>query len=101
MNTVMRIVKQNSLIFLLLLVGCVHEPVAPGDPKNRVTIVLDQAPRSMDPRFTIDTTSMKVGKLMFSALVSVHNDALEPKPELAERTLGSNGELRRAAVRQG
>jgi peptide/nickel transport system substrate-binding protein len=46
-------------------------------------VILEDPPRNLDPRFTTDATSMRVSRLVFSSLVSVDNDKLEVRPELA------------------
>jgi peptide/nickel transport system substrate-binding protein len=64
--------------------GCVQEPLPPGDSSNRIIVLLDSATRALDPRFTIDSTSTRVSRLIFSSLTSVDNEALEPRKSLAE-----------------
>lgn len=63
--------------------GCTTELELPGNPTNRLVVVLDAPPRAFDPRFSIDTMSAKVSKLMFSALVHVDNPSVVPEPLLA------------------
>ncbi len=83
--------KNNALLLIVsmlgctLLISCIHEPSVPGLPNDRVVVLLDSPPRTVDPRFTIDSTSMKVSRMIFSALTTVDNDALEPRMELAAR----------------
>ena len=63
--------------------GCVVEPPLPGDPQERVVALVERAPRGLDPRFTIDATSMNISRMVFSALISVDNETLTPTFDLA------------------
>lgn len=76
----------RALQFLLVaaLCGCYREPPTPGTDATRLVVLLDSAPRSLDPRFTIDATSMRASRMVFEALVTVDNPTLEPEPQLAE-----------------
>ncbi len=69
---------------LALCVACDHEAPLPGIPSQRLVVGLEEVPRSLDPRFSTDAASMRVARLVFSALVSVDNERLEPRPELAK-----------------
>jgi peptide/nickel transport system substrate-binding protein len=63
--------------------GCNHEPPLPGNRANSITVLLDDTPRNLDPRFATDATSMRVSRLIFSSLITVDNQELKPTPQLA------------------
>jgi peptide/nickel transport system substrate-binding protein len=55
-------------------------------------IVLNEAPAvSPDPRFSISAHDFKLSRLLYAPLVSVENDKLEPKMELAESVVTTDG----------
>ena len=91
------------LITLLLTTGCYREPPTPGDDATRLVVLLDSAPRTLDPRFTIDATSMRASRMVFEALVTVDNPTLEPTPQLAESITvdPTNPRLWHVRVRRG
>ena len=64
--------------------GCLYDPPTPGGPTDRVVVLLDAPVKNLDPRFTIDSNSMKVSRLVFSNLVTVDNARVEPALDLAE-----------------
>ena len=68
----------------LLLVGFCLSACGPGPPAgNIVTLVLDIAPTSLDPRIGVDASSERLGQLIFSGLVRVDHTA-SFIPDLAE-----------------
>lgn len=69
------------LALVLLLPGCANH--AATDP-NTVTIALDLAPTTLDPRIAIDASSQRLFELTFSALVK-KNDQFAIEPDLALR----------------
>lgn len=71
-------------ILIAVCFGCTDSVELPGNPQDRLVVVLDAPPRAFDPRFTIDTMSAKISKLMFSSLIHVDNPDVVPKPHLAE-----------------
>ena len=94
---------QWFLFALLVVAACYREQPTPGTDLDRLVVLLDSAPRTLDPRFTIDATSMKVSRMVFSALVTVDNARLEPKPDLAEsiREDPNDPRIWHVRVRQG
>ena len=82
----------------LLLGACVVEPPLPGEPASRVVALVERAPGGLDPRFTIDATSMNISRMVFSALVSVDNETLSPTLDLAERIEADPEDPRRQFV---
>lgn len=93
----------RALLLLAALCGCYREPPTPGDDATRLVVLLDGAPRSLDPRFTIDATSMRASRMVFEALVTVDNPTLEPVPQLAEAIVPDPDDPRlwRVRVRRG
>jgi peptide/nickel transport system substrate-binding protein len=73
----------RALLAVGLLAGCVSDPPVPGDPAERLTVLLDAPVHDLDPRFTVDSNGMKVSRLVFSALVTVDNERAAPVPDLA------------------
>ena len=68
----------------LLLVGLCLSACGPAPPAdNIVTLVLDIAPTSLDPRIGVDASSERLDQLIFSALVRV-DDTSSFIPDLAE-----------------
>ena len=57
----------------------------PGQPGERLVLLLEDPPRNLDPRFTTDATSMRVSRLVFQSLITVDNPELLPEPQLADR----------------
>ena len=69
--------------FALLLVGFLSGCGTPPTADNIVTLVLDIAPTSLDPRIGVDASSERLDQLIFSALVRV-DDTSSFIPDLAE-----------------
>ena len=64
----------------LLVAGCgSHRP-----PKDELVVLIETPPRTIDPRFAVDAYDFKFGKLLFAPLVTVEDDTLLPKLDLAE-----------------
>jgi len=74
-----------AMACLLLGAACSHEPALPGADSERLVMLLDDAPRNLDPRFAADSTSMRVSRLIFSSLITVDNAQLEPQMDLAAK----------------
>jgi len=70
-------------MMLAAILGCNHEPPLPGTASERLVVLLEDPPRNLDPRFTSDSTSMRVSRLVFSSLVTVDNPSLSPEAQLA------------------
>lgn len=68
---------------LVVLGGCMASRPTPGSRNQRVEVLIGSAPKTLDPRYTIDTKSMNISRLVFSNLVTVDNQRLEPKLDLA------------------
>jgi peptide/nickel transport system substrate-binding protein len=69
------------LLIALLWASC--PSTTPPPPPNGLTILLDAAPRGLDPRFTTSDYSVKLSRLLFSSLITIDNDTGLPEPELA------------------
>ncbi len=76
------------LIPVLLASGCRSDGTA-GDrlPRGeRIAVLFPEAIRGpLDPRLNTRAWTGKVVQLMYEGVVSVHNEAMEPRPALAER----------------
>jgi len=72
------------LLLLCAAVRCTREPPDPGAEGERVVIILETAPRDLDPRFVSDASSTKVSKLIFCSLTTTETDDLHPALEVAE-----------------
>lgn len=64
--------------------SCTSDRTAPGTREEQLIVLLPSAPRDLDPRFVLDSSSMKVSRLIFRGLVTVDNASLEPEMDLAE-----------------
>lgn len=73
------------LLPALLCWACLKEPPDPGTRGNRVVILLEAAPRELDPRLAGDGPSTKVSKLIFCALTTVETPDLVPRLDAASR----------------
>ncbi|MCA9521334.1 MAG: ABC transporter substrate-binding protein [Myxococcales bacterium] len=47
-------------------------------------MLIGNAPKTLDPRYTLDTKSMNISRLVFSNLVTVDNQRVEPRLDLAQ-----------------
>ncbi len=79
---------QASLEFLWLALvalvgGCLSEPPDPGQRDDRVVILLESPPRDLDPRFSLDSSSTKVSRLVFCSLTTVETPDLQPALDAA------------------
>lgn len=83
----------------LLAAACNHDAVLPGRAPERLVMLLDEPPKTLDPRFATDAISMRLSKLVFAALVTVDNPAITPRPELAESWVFDAGDPRKLTVR--
>ncbi len=77
-------IEQPLLVACLLLTACLAEPADPGEPGETVVILLESAPRDLDPRVVGDGPSTKVSKLIFCSLTTVETEDLVPRLEAAE-----------------
>jgi peptide/nickel transport system substrate-binding protein len=69
-------VRRTPLLLLALLAACVP---APARQPDSVVVVLDEAPRNLDPRIGTDATSERLIQILFSALVKRAPDySIEP-----------------------
>ena len=71
------------MLATVLCVSCLKEPPDPGDRSNRVILLLEAAPRELDPRLVGDGPSTKVSKLVFCALTTVETHDLVPRLDAA------------------
>src|SRR5262245_53560762 len=53
-------------------------------PVDEVVYLADVAPVSPDPRFAVGSSDFKLSRLLYAPLVSVDDEELEPRMELAE-----------------
>jgi len=65
------------------------EPPDPGTRSERVVILLESAPRELDPRLVSDSSSTKVARLISCGLTTVETDDLRPVPEAAASVVPS------------
>lgn len=81
---------QQALAILLVsgltmaLSGCLREPPSPGVREDRVVILIESAPRELDPRYASDASSTKLTRLMHCALFHVETEDVRPVPEAAQ-----------------
>lgn len=68
-------------VVLLSLAGCRRQRV----PMEELVLLIEQPPRNIDPRYATTSYDFKLAYLSYARLVSVDDDALRPKLELAER----------------
>ncbi|MBM4389074.1 MAG: ABC transporter substrate-binding protein, partial [Deltaproteobacteria bacterium] len=84
--------------------SCTRSVELPGNKDDRLVIVIESQVKTLDPRFTTDSISAKVSRLVFTPLVSSDNEELRPENELAEEivpdmTLLKDGEPLRYIVK--
>jgi peptide/nickel transport system substrate-binding protein len=65
------------------LAGCLREPPSPGLREERIVILIESAPRELDPRYASDASSTKVTRLLHCALFHVETEDVRPVPEAA------------------
>ena len=65
----------------LALTGCQRQRV----PDDELVVLIEQPPKNIDPRYTTTSYDLKLGFLCYARLVSVDDDTLVPKLELAEQ----------------
>ncbi len=69
-----------TLVGSQLLVACgAHRP-----PKDELVVLIETPPKTSDPRYAVDAYDFKFGKLQFAPLVTVEDQTLLPKLDLAE-----------------
>jgi len=72
------------LLIACLLACCAREPADPGEREDRLVVLLESAPRDIDPRLVSDASSTKVSRLVFCALTTLETPDLRPRLEAAE-----------------
>jgi peptide/nickel transport system substrate-binding protein len=70
-----------GVLLLLSSTGCRRQRI----PKDELVVLIEQPPRNIDPRYATTSYDFKLAYLCYARLVSVDDDALQPKLELAER----------------
>lgn len=65
---------------LLALSGCSAGRV----PRDELVVLIESPPQTLDPRYAVTAYDFKLSRLVYTPLVSVDNQALEPRMELAE-----------------
>lgn len=76
----MRHLFATSLV--CLLAACARD--GRGGDSNTLTILIEAAPKNLDPRFALDTQGVKVWRLVFAGLTRVDRD-MSMRPDVAER----------------
>ena len=72
----------RALIAILLVsTGCRRQQI----PADELVVLIEQPPRNIDPRYATTSYDYKLAYLSYARLVSVDDDSLRPKLELAER----------------
>ena len=64
--------------------GCLREPPSPGEREERVVILIESAPRELDPRYASDASSTKLTRLIHCSLFHVETEDVRPVPEAAQ-----------------
>ena len=77
------------LAFCAQFVGCHGRRV----PDDELVVLIETAAQTLDPRFCVGAYDFKLSRLAFAPLVSVDNERVEPKMELAE-SVRADGETR-------
>lgn len=54
-------------------------------PQDELVVLIEQPPKNIDPRYTTTSYDHKLSYLAYARMVSVDDDTLEPRLELAER----------------
>jgi peptide/nickel transport system substrate-binding protein len=54
-------------------------------PSDELVVLIEQPPKNIDPRYRTTSYDLKLSFLCYARLVSVDDDTLEPKLELAQR----------------
>ncbi|HMU38110.1 MAG TPA: ABC transporter substrate-binding protein [Pseudomonadota bacterium] len=70
-----------GLLCVLSSTGCRRQRI----PQDELVLLIEQPPRNVDPRYATTSYDFKLTYLCFARLVSVDDDALKPKLELAEQ----------------
>lgn len=73
-----------ALLMLPLLPGCSSSPPAGDGADDTLTVLIEAEIDNLDPRLGLSAYSVKAAHLIHAALVSVENEASEPRLELAE-----------------
>ena len=74
----------GTLCIAASLLGCIEEAQWETPADQTLVIALESSPRTFDPRFSIDSASSKISRLLFRSLVSVSNGSLAPELDLAQ-----------------
>lgn len=76
--------RRSALGVVLALVcglaGCQRQRV----PSDELVVLIEQPPKNLDPRYASTSYDLKLEFLCYARLVSVDDDTLEPKLDLAE-----------------
>ncbi len=70
-----------SLVLLGFPTGCRRQQI----PRDELVVLIEQPPRNIDPRYATTSYDFKLAYLCFARLVSVDDDSLRPRFELAEQ----------------
>jgi len=81
------------VVLATVISSCMREPPTPGDEDERVVILIESAPRDLDPRYASDASSTKVSRLIFCSLTTVETDDLRPAMEVAESVRPGCGDM--------
>lgn len=74
--------KRLSILLCCIALGCTPR----GDDdvgKHTITVLWEASAGELDPRFALNAYSAKINRLLFSRLVSIDNEASEPRFDLA------------------
>ncbi len=78
-----------TLLLLLVTAGACRTRLSP----DELVVLTETAAQTIDPRFCVGAYDFKLSRLVFAPLVSVDDEAVEPKMELAE-SVRPDGERR-------
>jgi len=70
-----------AVLLLISATGCRRQRI----PANELVVLIEQPPRNIDPRYATTSYDYKLAYLAYARMVSVDDDALRPKLELAEK----------------
>ena len=65
------------------------------------TLLLPRAAEELDPRFAADSVSLKVSRLLFSSLITIDPQTLEPTPQLAQEVTALSDNTYGVELRRG
>lgn len=79
-----RLAGLAATLGLLALAWSMCPSTLQAPPPEGLTVLLDGAPKGLDPRFATSDFSVKLSRLLFSSLVTIDNDNGEPELDLAQ-----------------